>query len=324
MEKVFNWCFVGTGKLANKVAKVILSSGHHKIVSCYTRNYEKCCDFANKFHAKPFKNAEDAIRYEGVDAVYVVTPHNAHYRFAKLALENKIPVLCEKAFTMNKEEAKDLIELAKKNYTYLCEAMWTWFNDPALKVKEWVKNNSIGKIDYVFFNYHLNSKNYAPRVADPKRGGGALLDITVYPIAFSYYLFGYPKNIIAKATIGNGIDLIDDITFKYDDFDVDISASIVDFKGLEKIKIVGKEGKILSRSIHCPNKVKLKTKNRKEIFKYDTSNGRPYLVQFDIVASEIREGLKQSKYIPLKNTYDIMEIMDEIRSQIGLVYDNLE
>lgn len=76
MAEKFGWCFIGTGTLANQVAKQILKSGKHDIVSCYTRNFEKCQAFAQTYGAKPYRTSLEAMKAEGVEGVYVVTPHN--------------------------------------------------------------------------------------------------------------------------------------------------------------------------------------------------------------------------------------------------------
>ena len=112
MDK-FGWCFIGTGKLAEEVAKQI-AAGDHRLVSCYTRNYEKGKAFSSKHGAKAYETVEEAILADGVDAVYIVTPHNAHYRYGKLALELGKTVFCEKAFTVTAAETDELIALARE------------------------------------------------------------------------------------------------------------------------------------------------------------------------------------------------------------------
>ena len=81
-----------------------------------------------------------------INAIYVATPHRFHYSYSKKALEKHIPVICEKTLTLNLKSAEELFEIAKKNNTYFVEAMWTWFNPTAYKVKEWIDNNKIGKV----------------------------------------------------------------------------------------------------------------------------------------------------------------------------------
>lgn len=325
MEK-FGWCFIGTGKLATQVAEQITKSGKHKIVSCYTRNYENAKAFGEKYGAIPFEDVISAINCDGVEGVYVVTTHNAHYRFVKTALENNKPVFCEKAFTVNAKEAEELIKLSKEKGLYLAEAMWTWFSPTANKVNELIRNGEIGNVSQANFTYHMKSIHYAPRVSDPKRAGGALLDITVYPITYAYRLFGMPIKIEAVGKVENGIDLCEDVTLTFEGgVKANISASIVDMKGFEKMKIYGDKGKITSLLYHCMNNAKIKKSGKRtQKLKLDGGGLISYVKEFDIVSDEIRQGLIESRYVPLKATLDVMRIMDEVRSQIGLDYSELE
>lgn len=322
----FKWCFIGTGSLAKQVASQLNKSGRHEIVSCYTRNYQKGEKFAEKYGGTAYDTAEKAITAEGVEGVYVVTPHNAHYRYVKTALELGKPVLCEKAFTVTANETDELIELARNKNLYLCEAMWTWFSASANHTKTLIDKNKLGKIHSANFTYHMRTIDIKGRHTDPKRAGGALLDITIYPITYAYRLWGIPEKIESKGIIKNGIDLSEDIVFIYPNgFKVNISASIADFKGFEKMSIKGEYGELKAPIYHVFNGVIFK----KGLFKNEfiKSSGpvlNSYLDEFDTVAEEIRSGLKESKMVPLKTTSDVMHILDEIRTQIGLSYDNLE
>lgn len=323
--KEFGWCFIGTGRLAHTVAKQLLSSGRHKIVSCYTRDFEKAKVFGEKYSCKAYEKAEDAISDSEAEGVYVVTPHNAHYRFVKMALDLNKPVLCEKAFTVTASEAEKLIKVAREKKIYLCEAMWTWFSASANKCKEWIDEERIGKIRSASFTYHMKSINFAPRVSDPKRAGGALLDITVYPITYAYHLWGMPQKIKAEGRIENGIDVTDDIVFSYDGFDVDISASIVDGRNFEKMRIRGEKGMISALLYHMMNGITIsKGLFNREKFKGPGPKINSYLDEFDTAAQDIRAGKTESAQHTLQNTLDVMRIMDEIRGQIGLVYEELE
>ena len=141
----FNWCFIGTGKIAHKVAKELVTNPGHRIVSVYNRTKEKAESFALTYHAKVYDSAFEAINDPNVDAVYIATTNETHFEFAKLCLYNSVPVLCEKPITGNALELKKLIKLSEANDTFLKEAMWTWFNPVANKVKEWIKEERIGK-----------------------------------------------------------------------------------------------------------------------------------------------------------------------------------
>lgn len=324
MEK-FRWCFIGLGDLAKTVAGQLNKSGRHEIVSCYTRNYDKAVAFAEKYGGAAYDTVEKAISDENVDGVYIVTPHNAHYRYVKTALELGKPVLCEKAFTVTAEETDELIALAREKNIYLCEAMWTWFSESANKTKEWIDNGKIGSVQGADFTYHVRTIDRKGRHTDPKRAGGALLDITVYPITYAYRLWGTPDEIESVGVIKEGIDHSEKIVFTYPGFKVSISASVADFKGLEKMTIKGEKGEIKAPFYHCANGVTYKKSLfKKEKFKGKGPKFNSYLDEFDTVASEIRQGLTESRMVPLKATSDVMHILDEIRGQIGLEYPELD
>ena len=313
----FRWCFIGTGKLAHQVAGEITESQRRRIVSVYTRRPEAGQEFARAFGAVSYMDARHAICDPQTEGVYIVTPHNSHHEYAKLAIELGKPVLCEKPVTTDAVQAEELIRLAKEKNVYFAEAMWTWFSPVAHQVKRWLDAGEFGDIKKVIANYHMNSIAYAPRVSDPARAGGALLDIGVYPITYLYRLFGHPEEIRCEGVLKNGIDVSEDVHMTINGTVYTASASIVDFKGLEKIKITGNKGSITIPMFHMAKKAVLHRRgNGSEVFRGDGS----YLNEFDCAAREIRQGLTESPLVPHQATLDVMKIMDECRRQMGLVY----
>lgn len=195
----------------------------------------------------------------------------------------------------------------------------------ASQVKKWIMEGAIGKVESAKFTYCMKFINYSSRVGDPKRAGGALLDISICTITYAYRLFGYPVKIESKGLVQSGIDHEEEIYMEFPAGEkVSIRASIVDFKGLEKMKIQGSERQIKVFLYHAGQKVVC----RKGLFKKEQYKGKGatigYMPEFDTVASEIREGLKESQVVPLQATSDLMHILDTIRAQIGLEYTNLE
>ena len=136
---MFNWCFIGTGQIARKVAKELVTNPGHTIVSVFNRTKAKAEKFAKIYNSTVYESALEAINDPRVDGVYIATTNETHFYFAKLCLENHKPVLCEKPITGNTKELKELIKLSQENNTLLKEAMWTWFNPVSNKVKEWIK-----------------------------------------------------------------------------------------------------------------------------------------------------------------------------------------
>lgn len=315
---VFKWCFIGAGKLAYRVAKEITGSGRHEIVSVYTRRPEKGKEFAKEFGCAAYADVEAAITAEGVQAVYVVTPHDSHYKYVKQALKLGRPVLCEKAFTTDAKQAEELFALARSKGIYVAEAMWTWFSPVAGQVKQWMEDGECGEIQKIVTHYHLNVHKNAPRLTDPELAGGALLDSGVYPITYLYRLFGNPIKVSCQGIIENGVDLEEEVDLTFASGKTyHTSISIRDFKGFEKFFVSGTKGNILVWRFHSAKRAKLKRKDgKKTIFTGDTS----LLNEFDIVAREILAGRTESAYVPHQATLDVMRIMDECRRQMGLVY----
>ena len=314
----FQWCFLGTGTLAGHVAKEITASGRHQIRTVCSRRFEKAQEFADKWGAAAYADAAAAVSAEGVDGVYVVTPHNSHYALARLALELNKPVLCEKPFTVRGEDTRALFDLAAERSVYLAEGMWTWFAPVANKIKEWVDTGAIGEVQDVVTQFRVNVLNYAPRLTDPNLAGGALLDSGVYPITYLYRLFGKPTDVKCAGRIENGVDLSDEIDLTFENgHTFHISLAIDAAEPDLYIRIIGAEGEIRADGFHYTDKATLtRPDGSAEVFEGKTT----MLNEFDLVAEEIRRGLKQSLYVPSQATIDVMEILDDCRKQIGLVY----
>lgn len=201
----FGWCFIGCGALGKQVAEQITKSVSHKIVSVYTRRLEAGQAFASAYSGQAYTTPEKAMTAVGVDAVYVVTPHNTHYLYTRLAMNLRKPLLCEKPFTMNADEAKELFALAKEKNPYVAEAMWTWFSPIANRVKAWVDAGELGELTKVISNYHLDVRRHTPRLTDPNLVGGALLDSGVYPLTYLYRLFGKPCKVECIGKLKEGV-----------------------------------------------------------------------------------------------------------------------
>ena len=315
MTQQFRWAFIGTGTLAKKVIKEITDSGRHKVVSAYSRNRDKLIQFCEPYAAYAATSVEDAISRSDVDAVYISVTNESHYDVCRLCLEKGKNVLLEKPFTINAAQTKALFDLARKKDVYLSEAMWTWYSDVPNKVREVVLSGKLGKIKSVAMSYSNYGINYAPRVSDPKKGGGAVLDIGIYPIAYAYRLFGLPNHISCKGDVHDGVDFSEKILFEYNGFDVKMEVSIVGSNG-EYCVIEGENGILMNAGFHYAEPAILKIGD--DISVLDGKRG--YLQEFDAVADEIRQGRKESLFITPKMTFDCMSILDECRAQMNLVY----
>ena len=314
----FNWCFIGTGKIAQKVAKELITNPGHQIVSVFNRTKEKAESFAKKYNSTVYESALEAIKDPRVNGVYIATTNETHFSFCKLCLENHVPVLCEKPITGNAKELEELIKLSKENNTILKEAMWTWYNPVALKVKEWMQEERIGKILSVdcMFNMPIFGYNNAKgRYISPARYGGALLDLGVYSVRYVYELCGLPNDIEAEGKLYNGIDLWNKSIFKYGEYNASVRSQINAFVG-EHCIIKGEKGTIKVPLFHMASKAILKSKDGNEVFR---DNKKKFATQFRVV-SEIIKGKRPNDLVTLESSLEVIKLMDEIRKQIGVIY----
>lgn len=315
MEK-FRWAYIGSGNIANSTAREIVK-GNHKIVSVYGRSIDKVKAFAEKYGAEAYDDFEKAVSRVDVDGVYIATPHTSHLDYAIRAMKMGKSVLCEKPVGVTAKEAEEMIAVAKSENVYFCEAMWTWFSNVALTVKEWVKNNEIGDITDVTINYAFPGilMPKTSRVLTPETAGGAILDIGIYPITYCYNLFGVPKGITCSGEIKNGIDVAETVVLEYDGFKCTLNMSLCKLK--ENCIIKGTKGTItLPTFFHMASKAILKNEHKKQVFKGKTD----YLTEFTAVANEIKQGKTESDFIPFDATIACLKIIDECRRQMNLVY----
>lgn len=317
----FGWAYIGAGGIAHGTASELVQTEDNKIVAVWNRTRSKAEDFVKKYGGVVYDTPEEAIKAAGVEGVYVNVNGDQHSYFTRLAIELKKPVLCEKPFTYNAKETKEIFDFAKEQDMYVSEAMWTWHNETALKVKEWVQSGKIGDIVSVdsAFAVPLLDHTDNPRLTKKDMLGGALMDLGVYNIRYCYELFGMPESIKCDAVMYE-VDHEEDIVFTYPDFKARMHVSMIRDNG-HYFEIKGTKGSISVPHFHAAKKAILKTDEFEEVFELDVLL---YGQQFSNVAKEIRAGKKEGEKISAKSTIEVMSLLDECRRQMGLVYPQEE
>lgn len=316
MEK-FGWAYIGCGGIAVSTAKELAKGNGNEIVAVWNRTESRARDFAAKFGGKVYATPEEAINDPGVEGVYIAVTADRHAEFMKLCIKNHKPVLCEKPFTVNRAEADEVFALARQERVYVSEAMWTWHNATAHKVKKWIDAGEIGEVREVRASYAwpMLRFNRNPRLTTNEMIGGALMDIGVYPVTYAYRLFGMPEKIVCAGRTKGDVDLAEYIRMTYPGFTAEIRVAF-DEKGGEYFDIVGTKGTIHVPMFHMAQSAVLKNgkteKYEKKALLYDT--------QFSNVAREIRAGLAESRMIPIRTTLDVMALLDDCRGQMGVRY----
>lgn len=316
MDK-FRWAYIGCGSIAHTTAKELIQTDDNEIVAVWNRTKSKAEDFAKEYGGTVYDTAEEAINAQGVEAVYVNVNGDKHAEYTKLSIKNNTPVLCEKPFAVNEIVTKEVFDYAAEKDVYVSEAMWTWHNETAWKVKEWVQSGEIGDIQSIdcAFEVPLLENSTNPRLTTPEMLGGALMDLGVYNIRYCYELFGIPEKIECEANM-HEVDYSEKITFEYPDFKANMFVSM-EKDGDHFFEIRGTKGSIYVPKFHMAKEATLKTNDTEETFKIDDLL---YGKQFSNVAAEIRAGRKEGEKIPAKSTIEVMSLLDECRRQMGLIY----
>lgn len=318
-----NFGIIGAGSIAHAMATTIEQMPDTNMYAIASRNIDKAVEYQKQYHMdKAYGSYEELIKDENIDVIYIATPHAFHYEQAKLCLENGKHVLCEKAFTANASQAKELIELSEKTGLFLGEAMWTRFMPLTYKLKELVEQKVVGNIKMMTANLNFPML-HKERLVKAELAGGALLDVGIYPLTMASLVLGEDiKEIKASAILNeNGMDLIGQYTLIYN------NGTIADLNGGMcalsdgKAVLYGENGFIVVEGVNNPIAIKVFDQGWNMIGEYkrqDQITGYEYEVIACINA--IKNGKIECEEIPHKLTLKLMEVMDEIRKQMGVKY----
>lgn len=323
--KTIKWGIIGTGIIASAFAEALNSLDNIEVTGVASRDLARARGFADRFHIrKAYASYEELASDSEIEVVYIATPHTEHKDNAALCIKNGKAVLCEKPITINQKETQHIIDLAKEHNVFLMEAMWTKFLPTTKVVKKWLQSNAIGNIRCIKADFGYRSEyDLNHRLFNPKLAGGALLDVGIYPITYTIHMMErLPDEIISRAVMGKShVDDINTIIFSYQGGVIaQLSSSVAVEMGRDAV-ILGDKGKIVIPNFWMADHAKrydIKGNLVEEFSEPFAVNGYVYEVQE--VNSCLREGKKESTVVPLKDTMDIMKIMDELRTEWGLIY----
>ncbi|APU14423.1 MULTISPECIES: Gfo/Idh/MocA family protein [Actinoalloteichus] len=212
------WGIVSTGAIASVVAEDLHRVAEIEILAVSSRTQARAEEFAATHRIpRAYDDYRLLLADPDVDVVYIATPHAAHHEVAKAALLAGKHVLCEKAFTLTAEQAQELVTLAAERSRFLMEAMWTRFNPLIQRLRTLVADGEIGVLRTVSADFGF-AVPYDPaaRLWDPVQGGGALLDLGVYPVSFAHMLLGEPTGVEVHGSLApNGVDAESGLLLRY-------------------------------------------------------------------------------------------------------------
>lgn len=317
---------LGAGGIASTMANTIR---HLEEVECYaigSRNIDKAKAFAAEYgFEKAYGSYEELLDDPAVELVYIALPHSHHHEWTIKALNAGKHVLCEKAFAVNETQAREMIELAEKKGLLLTEAIWTRYMPSRDIITRIIEKGTIGRVRTVSANlgYKIDMND---RLVNPELAGGALLDLTVYPLNFASMVWGDDIRRISASCVktNTGVDGQDTVMIEYqDDRMASLFTTIYTLTNRMGL-ICGTEGYIEVQNINNPEQIRVYSPDRNgpalteciDVPKQIT--GYEYEVLSSIKA--IREGRTECPEMPHSQTIQIMCQMDEIRRQFGIVY----
>ncbi|MGH8876970.1 MAG: Gfo/Idh/MocA family protein [Stackebrandtia sp.] len=326
MTDTIGWGILATGGIAETFTEDLKTIPDARVAAVGSRTAEAARAFADRFGIPNAHGDWDGlIADDSVDIVYVANTQNAHYDAVKRCLEGGKAVLCEKPFTINHAQAKELTELAGRRNLFLMEAMWTRCNPAIRRMLGELADGVIGSVSTLTADFGLAGP-FGPdhRLGDPQRGGGALLDLGVYPVSLAYLVLGMPAVIGAVgARTANGVDMTTGVLLGYERGNVaNLMCSIsADSPGTAALS--GPKGRIeLDSPFWRP-------KGYRVCVGEGDANVRvvaePYLghgmVHEAVEAMRcLREGLTESPLVPWQATLEVMSILDGVRAQIAVKF----
>lgn len=325
MTKTIKWGIIGLGTISRKFATGLQSAANAEIYAVASRTQDKADAFGDEFGAqKKYSSYEALVNDADVDVVYIGTPHTMHKPNTLLCLNAGKHVLCEKPFAVNASEVKEMIALAREKNLFLMDAVWTRYFPIMIKLRELLAEKAIGDVMLVQsdFGYRTGSINPESRTYSPDFAGGALLDVGVYPIQLASMVYGkQPTDIVSQVTLGTtGVDELSVSVFKYSDYEMATMTTAVRLNTPHETRIMGSKGLISIPDWWHPTEMTVQIQGEdSQTYTYDL-DGNGYNYEAEEVGRCIREGLLESDVMSLDESLAIVETMDKIRQQWGLIY----
>lgn len=318
---------LGAGAIARVMSDTVrkMQASGHKEVELYAvaaRDLDRAQAFADKEGvARAYGSYEALLEDPAVDFVYIATPHSHHYRHLKLCIDHGKAVLCEKPFTVTARQAEDVFRYAREKGVLVTEAIWTRYQPMRRMITAALNSGVIGTPKLITANlgYPMLHK---PRIVDPALAGGALLDVGIYALNFADMFFGAPDSVQGFCTkYETGVDLNDSVTLTWEDgraAHLTSSAnSVTDRQGA----IYGDKGFLLVTNINNPQQFRIVDGDYKVIQSVDCP---PQLTGYEYevleMADSLNKGLLECPSMPHRDTLRLMQIMDELRAQMGIRY----
>ncbi len=313
------WGILGTGGIASTFVTDLRLTDSGVAAAVGSRTQGSADRFADEVGvANRHASYESLVADPDIDVIYVATPHPMHHDNAILALRAGKHVLVEKPFTMNAVEAREIVQVARESRRFAMEAMWMRFLPHVGVIRDWLARGVLGEIITVIADHgQWFAEDPAFRLFAPELGGGALLDLGVYPVSFASMVLGRPDRIMSmSAPAFTGVDAQTSMLFGYESGAHALLTCTLRGKSPTRASIVGTDARIeVEGDFYAPASVTLVPRNGDPTLVESVHEGRGLRHQADEVARRLAAGDLESPLMPLDETISIMEMMDTVREQ---------
>jgi predicted dehydrogenase len=313
------WGIIGTGGIAATFATDLALTESGIVAAVGSRSQESADRFGDELGvARRHAGYESLVADPEVDVVYVATPHPMHREDAILALEAGKPVLVEKPFAMNAAEAREIVAVARRRGLFAMEAMWTRFLPHIAQIRDWLAQGALGEIVTVTADHgQWFAEDPDFRLFAPELGGGALLDLGIYPVSFASMVLGSPSRIVTISDPAfTGVDAQTSMLFGYDTGAHAVLNCTLRAKSPTTASIVGTDARIeIEGDFYALATANLIHRNGELTTFFVPHDGRGLRHQADEVSRRLAAGDLESPLMPLDETISIMETMDEVLAQ---------
>ncbi len=324
MAEATRWGVIGTGRIAAQFVSDLRLDPDAEVVAVGSRHADSAEAFGQA-HGIPHWHASyaDLVADPGVEVVYVAVPHSGHHAATLEAIAAGKAVLCEKPFAINATEAREMVAAAGAAGTFLMEAMWTRFLPHVVRLRELLAEDAIGEVRAMYADHGQHfTPDPAHRLFDPALGGGALLDLGVYPVSFASMVLGAPASVTAIADLAmTGVDAQTSAVLRYSGGAHALLTTTLAARTPCRAWIAGSEGRIdIDPVFYAPTRLTL-TRDDGHVERFEAPRvGHGIRYQAGEVTRCLRAGLTESPVMPWAESVSIMSTMDEIRRQVGVRY----
>ena len=319
--RTLRWGILGTGLIAHTFATDLQLTDSGVVTAVGSRSQGSADQFAAAFDiANRHASYEALVVDPDVDVIYVATPHPMHRDNAILALQAGKHVLVEKPFTMNATEAREVVQVARENGLFAMEAMWTRFLPHIRVIRDWLDQGVLGEIVTVTADHgQWFAQDPQFRLFAPELGGGALLDLGIYPVSFASMVLGTPNRIVSISDPAfTGVDAQTSILLGYAGGAQALLTCTLRAKSPTRASIVGTDARIeIDGDFYAPTRVTLILRSGDLTSIESAHEGRGLRHQADEAAHRLAVGDLESPLMTLDETISIMETMDEVQAQTG-------